>query len=424
MSKELERIAEKSRNKEKVQNIMYLINKDTLTEEHKRQQNGKAEGIDKTTKTQYAEKLNENLEQLIGNMKQLKYRPQPVRRTYIPKEGSDKLRPLGIPAYEDKLVQGAMTRILNTIYEEKFYEFSYGFRPNKSCHDALRKLDDILMARKANYVVDADIKGFFENVDHKWLIKFIENDIQDKTFVRYISRFLNAGVMEGNKHYETDKGTPQGGVISPILANVYLHYVLDMWFDKEVKKHCNGETYMIRYADDNVWCFQYESEAKNFYEALKKRLAKFGLAIAEDKSKIIKFGRYSGGSKDKFDFLGITHIQGKTNSGKFVVEHRTSKKKLKAKKQAAKKWLKENMHKPVNEIIKKLNIKLEGHYRYYGISRNSKGIVVFYNYIIKQLYFVLSRRSQKNGFNWEKFYKILKYNPVAEPRIYVRLGIQ
>lgn len=289
-----------------VQGLMQYINKDNLIRQHRKQLGNKATGIDRITKYDYQNNLNDNIEKLLSNMKTMSYKPKAVRRTYIPKTCSNKLRSLGIPAYEDKIVQGAMVEILRNIYENIFLDCSYGFRPNRDCHKALKELDRIIMWENVNYIVDADIKGFFDNVNHEWLIKFLEYTIKDKTFIRYISRFLKAGIMEDMRYYESDKGTPQGGLISPILANVYLHYVLDLWFEKAVKVQCKGKAFLIRYADDFVCCFQYKSEAEKFYKALKERTRKFDLQLAEDKSKIIPFGRNTK-RKETFDFLGFTH---------------------------------------------------------------------------------------------------------------------
>lgn len=394
------------------------INEDSLKRQHEKQVKGKATGIDKVNKEEYEKELNENISEIIKEMKTFSYRPQPVRRVYIPKTGSDKLRPLGIPAYRDKIVQGAFAEVLNEIYEKIFLNCSYGFRPNRNCHDAIKEINRIIRKEKANYVVDTDIKGFFDNVDHEWLIKFLEHTIQDKHFIRYIKRFLISGVMEEGKRLETDKGTPQGGLISPILANVYLHYVIDLWVEKDIKKRYKGAVFEVRYADDAVYFFQYEDEANKFYEELKERLKKFKLELQENKTKIIKFGKYSNGSKETFDFLGFTLINGKTRKGFYKVVYKTSRKKLKAN---AKEWIKENIQKPIPELIKRLNIKLEGHYRYYGISENSSRLKEFRRYIIRILFKQLRRRGQKHRINWDKFIKTLKYNPIREPRIYISL---
>ncbi len=254
----------------KLQMLMHHINNETLIKEHQKQINNKASGIDKMTKEKYETNLNNNIDELIQRMKLFKYRPQAVRRTYIPK-ANGKLRPLGIPAYEDKLVQGVMANILNEIYKPRFLNCSYGFRPNRNCHQAIASIKKTITTKPVNYILDADIKGFFDNVDHKWMIRFLENDIEDKNFIRYIVRFLKSGIMEKGIIKESLKGTPQGGLISPILANVYLHYVLDLWVEKLVKPRAKGYVEIVRYANDFLVMFQYENEAKSFYEVLKKR---------------------------------------------------------------------------------------------------------------------------------------------------------
>jgi len=408
----------------KVQTIMHYVNKENLTEEHRAQKSGKAVGIDGVSKEEYGERLEENIENLLSKMKTFSYRPQSVRRTYIPKAGSDKLRPLGIPAYEDRLVQGVMRKVLDQIYEGKFYDFSYGFREGKSCHQAIHEVNQIVMTKKVNFMVDADIKGLFDNVDHKWLMKFLEHDIQDKNFLRYIVRFLKAGIIEDMQYYESDKGTPQGGLISPVLANVYLHYVLDMWLDKAVKAKCKGEAYIVRYADDFVCFFQYENEAEKFYRELKERLSKFGLELAEDKSKIMRFGRFAkqnskDGKTETFDFLGFTFINGETLTGKYRIIYRTSRKKLKAKKLAVKEWLRGNIHGKPSDTIELLNRKIIGHYRYYGISGNYQGLLNFYRFVVSALYKALTRRSQRAYLSWKRYKSLLSKHPIAEPKIYV-----
>jgi len=426
MANAYERIAQQAEKHERVQTLMHYVNKQNLIEEHRQQQKGKATGIDGVGKEVYGVNLEANIDDLLIRMKTFSYRPQAVRRTYIPKAGSDKMRPLGIPAYEDKLVQGVMRKVLDQIYEGKFYNFSYGFREDKSCHQAIREINQLIMTKKINFIVDADIEGFFDNADHEWLMRFLEHDIADKNFLRYIKRFLKAGIVEDLKYHESDKGTPQGGLISPVCANVYLHYVLDMWFDKVVKKQCKGEAHIVRYADDFICMFQHENEANAFYEALETRLKKFNLELSKDKSKIIRFGRFAkqhsaDGKTDTFDFLGFTHINGETLTGKYTVLHRTSKKKLKAKKQSVKEWLKGNIHGKPSDTIELLNKKLVGHYRYYGISGNYEGLLKFYRYIMIALYKTLTRRSQRAYLTWRRYRMLLEKHPIAEPRIYVNI---
>ena len=336
MGNDYTRIAVQQRKYGTVQGIMKYVNEESLKEQHRKQERGKATGVDQMTKEEYGERLEENVKDLIDRMKRLQYKPKDIRRVRIPKEGSNKLRPLGIPAYEDKIVQGVMAEILEQIYEPIFLNMSYGFRPGRSCHDAIDRLDKIIMKGKVNYVVDTDIKGFFEHIDHEWLKRFLWETIKDRTFIRYIGRFLISGIMEEGIRTIPEEGTPQGGLISPILANIYLHYVLDLWFEIKIQKESKGEAYLIRYADDFVACFEKEEEARGYYEKLKDRLKKFGLELAEEKSKIIKFGKRAGNSKESFDFLGIRHINGRNRKGNYKLVHKTSKKKMKAKKQKVK----------------------------------------------------------------------------------------
>lgn len=399
----------------KVENLIHLVNKERLKEQHRKQQKKKASGVDKVTKEKYDKNLDENIDNLIERMKKFSYKPLPVRRTYIPK-ANGKLRPLGIPAYEDKLVQGIMADILNEIYECKFLDNSYGFRPNRSCHQAIKEINQRIMINKVNYILDCDIKGFFDNVDHKWLMKFLEHDIKDKTILRYINRFLISGYMEDMKYYETDKGTPQGGLISPILANVYLHYVLDLFFEKYIKPRLKGEAYLVRYADDFLIMFQYEEEAKQVYKILITRLAKFGLEMEQEKTRIVPFGRFKG-TKETFDFLGFMHFNGTTRTGKYTVGHKISKKKRKIKNQAITKWIKEHRACNFIETIMMLNKKLIGLYVYYGINGMLDELYKIYHHTIYALRSSTFRRSQRR-LSTATFNKILARVPIVKPKIY------
>lgn len=412
--------------RDKLFTLVHFINRETLEESYHRTKGNKASGVDGVTKEQYGEQLNENLAKLVDSMKRQVYKPQPVKRTYIPKDGTDKVRPLGIPAFEDKIVQDVINGILTEIYEPIFMDMSYGFRPGRNCHDALKALNGIIETKKVSYIVDADIKSFFDNVDHEWIMKMLEYRIGDPNLLRIIKRFLKAGIMEQGKWEESEAGAPQGGLISPIISNIYLYYVLDLWFDKVVKQHSKGEAYIIRFADDFVCCFQYRDDAEKFYAGLKERLSKFKLEVAAEKSKIIEFGRFAetdlakkGKTPDKFDFLGFTHYCGKSKTGKFRVKRITSKKKMKSKLKKVKKWMRENINKPVVELIKELNIKLKGHYNYYGITDNTPGIKK-YGYVVRRALFRhINRRRQGKPCDFLKFEKLMTKFPLTLPKIRV-----
>ena len=404
MEHELKPIRYQSGKYPRLLSLINRVDELSLMAAHDRQDARKASGIDGVTKSEYDERLLDNVFDLVKRMKSYSYVPQPVRRTYIPK-ANGKLRPLGIPAYEDRLVQRVMADVLTEVYEPRFLDCSYGFRPGRGAHDVVRYIDQSVMRGRVNYVLEADIQGFFDNVDQGWLLKFLEHDIADKNFLRYVVRFLKAGVMEQSKWMESDKGTPQGGLISPILANVYLHYALDLWVEFRVKRFCKGEVYYARYADDFILLFQYEDEAKAVMGHLRDRLGKFGLNLAEDKTRILPFGRHARCGED-FDFLGFTFFNAKTRRGYYRVGVRTSAKKLKAKRQAVREWLWTRLTKPVGETLVTLNRKLVGHYNYYGINGNYRAIYRFWRYVKGRLMWTLRRRSQKHRLTWEKFQKL------------------
>lgn len=428
MYTQLEGIAKVARKRpgEAFTSLVHLINQPMLKACHAETDRRKATGVDKVTKEHYERALEENLENLVLRMKKQSYQPQPVRRVYIDKAGTSKKRPLGIPAYEDKLVQKAISKILNAIYEQEFLDCSYGFRPQRGCHDALAALDKILERRPIHYIVDADIRGFFDHVDHQWMMKLIRHRIKDTNLNRLISRFLKAGVMEAGIYYDTPQGTPQGGVVSPLLANIYLHYVIDLWFEKKVRKQCRGAAYMVRYADDSVFCFENKDEAERFYQMFVQRLNEFKLEIAEEKSKIIPFGKSADPEDTKrksgtFDFLGFTHYYGKGRSGAKRVMRKTSKKKLKASLSRFTAWVKQNMHEKLAVLLKRLNSKLIGNYRYYGIADNITCLKKMRDIMKRVLYRYLNRRSQKKSYTWERYNNYLQHHPIAEPHVYVNI---
>jgi len=424
----LARIAQvaKERPKEQFTSLAHLINVEMLLECHYELSGNKAAGIDRVTKAEYEKNLLENIIVLHGSLRKMTYRPQAVRRVYIPKPGSDKGRPLGILAYEDKIVQLAVSKILTAIYEQDFLDSSYGFRPGRSCHGALRKLNNIIMTGKTNWIVDADVSGFFDHVDHGWMMKCLEVRIKDPKLLRIIKRMLKAGIMEDGEYKLSEEGTPQGGVASPILANIYLHYILDLWFERIVKKQCKGSAHIVRYADDFVCCFQYEHEAKRFYYELIKRLEKFNLNIAPEKSKIIEFGLFAARNVKKrgenkpetFDFLGFTHYCGVSQNGKFRVKRKTSRKKYQGALYRMKQWIKANRTTPVSILLEQIKPKLVGYYRYYGITDNGPMIHRYWYEVTKLLFKWINRRSQRNSYTWEKFLLLLKVKPLPKPKIY------
>jgi len=390
----------------------------------------RASGVDRVTKEQYAENLMDNLDDLIGRLHRMAYIPQPVRRVYIPKPGSEKKRPLGIPALEDKLVQAGLSKILQAIYEQDFIDDSYGFRPNRSCHDALRVLSQTIDRQGTEYIVEADIKGFFDNVDQDRLMDFLAHRIADKRVLRYIKRFLKAGIQEDGMYRASDRGTPQGGVISPLLANIYLHYTLDLWFQRRFHKTCTGKARYIRYADDYVACFKQEADAKRFRIEMEQRLNQFGLEIAPEKTKILEFGplaqerakRRGERKAETFDFLGFTHYCTTTRSSKrFRIGRKTISKRMSAKLKLYKQWLRSNRTLPTREIMRTTANKLRGHFAYYGVSGNGESISNFAYEVRMILFKWLGRRGKRKSLNFEKFDLLLKRFPLPSARIMVNL---
>ena len=427
----LQRIAEKARKEPgfKFTSLFHLMNMELLRGCFEGLRTDAASGIDRITKEEYGKDLDANLTALVERLHRMSYIPQPVRRVYIPKPGSTKQRPLGIPALEDKLVQAGLVRILEAIYEGDFIDDSYGFRPGRGCHDALRSLSLEVEGGKVHYIVEADIKGFFDNVQHEWMMEFLGHRIADKRVLRYVKRFLIAGVFEDGEVFATEKGTPQGGIISPMLANIYLHYCLDLWFTRSFAKTCEGLARLIRYADDFVVCCQREADAKRVRTELDGRLAKFGLEVAVEKTKVLEFGplalpraKASGEKPQTFDFLGLTHFCSRTRDGRrFRMKRITSRKKFKAKLLAFKEWLKKSRTLPTSELMKTVAAKLRGHYAYYGVTDNSQGIGRFAYEATRLLFKWLDRRGKRGSLSWEKFKKLLEKFPLPQPRVTVNL---
>jgi group II intron reverse transcriptase/maturase len=376
-----------------------------------------ASGVDQVSAREYEENLEENIRQLVERLKRGSYRAKLVRRQYIPK-GEGKFRPLGIPATEDKLLQLAVKRILEAIYEQDFMRCSYGYRPGVGALNAVDKLTVKLQFGQYNFVVEADIKGYFDNIDHDWLVRMLEKRIDDRALMRLIKKWLKAGILDTDGQViHPVTGTPQGGIVSPILANVYLHYVLDLWFHKNIEKHCRGEACLIRYADDFVCAFQYQRDAEHFYRELGKRLEKFGLEVSAEKTRVIPFHRRPPSGKSRFQFLGFEFYWGKDRGGKPHLKRRTSRKKLRNSIRRFTEWCIKNRNLKPKVLFRRLNAKLRGYYNYYGVIGNSDSLNQFFQQVKRILFKWLNRRSQRRSYNWKGFNQLLEHYRIERPRI-------
>jgi len=395
-----------------------------------------AAGVDGETWEHYGENLEANLQDLSQRLKRGAYRARPVRRVYIPKVGKPgELRPLGVPALEDKIVQRATAEVLNAIYEQDFLEFSYGFRPGRSPHQALDALAVGIGTRKVNWVLDADIRKFYDTLDQGWLVKFIEYRIADRRVVRLIQKWLKAGVLEEGRRVQSEIGTVQGGSISPLLSNIYLHYVLDLWVQRWRQKQARGEVILVRFADDFVAGFQHRHEAERFLAELRERFARFGLQLHADKTRIVEFGRFAeqnrrkrgDGKPETFNFLGFTPSCGKTRKGHFTVLRQTMRLRWQAKLRALKEELRRRLHTPIREQGTYLRSVLMGHFRYYGVPMNGPALGAFRQAVGYLWRTVLRRRSQGHHLPWRRMRRyIAKWFPPAEvchPYPLVRLGV-
>jgi group II intron reverse transcriptase/maturase len=394
-----------------------------------------APGVDGRTWRSYGRDLEANLQDLSARLKRGAYRAQPARRAYIPKPDG-RQRPLGVVVLEDKIVQRATVGVLNAVYETDFPGFSYGFRPGRSQHNALDALYTGLLTRKVNWVLDADIRGFFDAIDREWLMKFVEHRIADRRVVRLIRKWLNAGVLEDGVRTHNQTGTVQGGSISPLLANIYLHYVFDLWVQWWRTKQARGDVIVVRYADDFIVGFQHRGEAERFLSALRQRFAKFGLELHPEKTRLIEFGRFAAANRRKrglgkpetFDFLGFTHICGSQRSnGRFRVLRQTMRKRLTAKLAGVKAELKRRMHDPVPEVGRWLRSVVRGHVRYYGVPTNGRALARFRFRVAWLWHRALCRRSQRGRITWKRMNRLIaRYLPMARichPYPLRRLGV-
>jgi len=377
-----------------------------------------ASGVDGLTASAYGENLTANVTALVERLKAKHYRTKLVRRSYVPK-GNGKERPLGIPALEDKLVQLACAKLLTAIYEADFLDSSYGYRSGRGAHGAVRELTFNLQYGVYGYVVEADIKGFFDHMNHDWILEMLKQRIDDQAFLNLIHKWLKAGILEKDGvviHPKT--GTPQGGIISPVLANVYLHYALDLWFAKVVKPRLQGEALIYRYADDWVCAFRYLEDARQFYRVLPKRLLKFNLEVAPEKTHILRFSRFHPGMERRFSFLGFEFYWHKDRKGTPRVMRRTARKKLQVACRRINVWIKFNRHLPGGEFLRGLNARLRGHYNYYGLRGNYRALQRYYNWTLECIFKWRNRRGGKRkSFNWATFVQMLERSNIAKPRI-------
>lgn len=400
--------------------LAHHIDLEWLKEAYRRTRKSGATGVDGQSAQQYAEALEANLQSLLNRAKSGDYRAPPVKRVHIPKGDGKSTRPLGIPTFEDKVLQRAVAMVLEAIYEEDFLPSSYGFRPDRSAHQALGDLWQVLMEMRGGWVLEVDIQKFFDTLDHGQLREIVQHRVRDGVLLRLIGKWLNAGILEEGELTYPDKGTPQGGVISPLLANIYLHEVLDVWFEREVKPRMKGRAELIRYADDFVICFEQEEDARRVKEVLPKRFEKYGLTLHPEKTQLIEFRPSKPGDQERrprsFDLLGFTHHWGESRRGKPVVKRKTAASRFRRGVKRIAEWFRRNSHRPVEEQHREVSSKLQGHYSYYGITGNWTALRNFTWEVIQRWHKWLARRSQR-GMSMEDFWRMLKRYPLPKLRI-------
>jgi group II intron reverse transcriptase/maturase len=428
MSTDLTRIGQKAR---KEPNLVFtslyhhVVDTDNLRACYDTLEPNKATGVDGVTKQQYGKDLVQNLQSLSQRLKDMKYRPQPKRRSYVPKTGSVKGRPLGISSFEDKLVESAVKRVLEPIYETVFEDNSYGYRPERGPHQCLDELGRTIQQEYVNHVVEADIRSFFDKVNHQWMAKFLQHRIGDPRIIQLINRMLKAGTMEDGLVRASEQGTPQGAILSPLLSNIYLHYTLDLWFNRRFKKRCRGQAYYFRLSDDFLACFQYRSDAIAFREQLEDRLQGFGLELAPEKTRCIEFGKFArenarkrGQKPQEFTFLGFTHYCGKTRQGHFKLKRRTSRKKFRLSLNKFAEWARNKRSELSKaQMLKRARMRMVGHLNYYAITDNSDKCISYVYHATRILFKWINRKSQRPSYTWKGFRQVLALHKWPRPII-------
>ncbi len=431
MQTQLEGIAAKARKEAdfKFTSLLHHVTKGRLWENLKHIPKDSATGNDGITVEEAKKSFETWSEEILSKIHRQSYKPPEVKRVWIPKPGKAEKRPIGIPSIADRVLQRSVSQVLNAIYEEDFLKCSFGGRPGRGQHNALATFGKVIADRKVNWVLEADLKNFFGSLDHGWTLKFVEHRVGDPRILTLISRWLKAGVIENGKIETSEIGTPQGGSISVLLSNIYLHYALDLWFEKAVKPNLKGECYLIRYIDDFIVCFQYHSEAVKFQKALIERLKKFSLELEPEKTKLIQFGKFaaedtskSGKKVETVYFLGFTHYCTKDLKGKFQLGRRTEKKRLKRSITKLREEMKRNQHAKIEEQADRINRILRGHYDYYGMAGNYVSLAKIYRNVRKYWKKILSNRSRKGIVTWDKFKRILKITPLLQPKLSIPYG--
>ncbi|MBZ9632861.1 group II intron reverse transcriptase/maturase [Clostridium sp. FP1] len=426
MTTKLEEIAVKARKETnlKFTSIAHHVTKELIHESLMHMPNNTAKGIDGIDVKEAKDYFDIWADKMITSIHRESYKPPAVRRVWIPKPGKTEKRPIGVPCVADRALQRSVATVLSTIYEQDFLDCSFGGRPKRSAHNALATINETISGKKVSWVLEADLKNFFGSLDHEWLLKFVQHRVGDPRMISLINRWLKAGVIEDGKLESSEIGTPQGGSISVLLSNIYLHYVLDLWFEKVVKPKLKGESYLIRYIDDFIVCFQYREDAIKFQKVLSKRLAKFALQIEPNKTRLVEFGRFSskhakekGKKMETLYFLGFTHFCTRNRSGNFMVGRKTEKTRLNRGIKKITDKMREIRHSPIKEQVNKINQILRGHYNYYGMGGNLKSLFKIYNKSENYFKKMLSSRSWKGNVNWDKYRKIKEKFPLLRPKI-------